>query len=217
MIYGVFHGDLHGGNLVVTPDGQRRALRPRHHRAPRREQQRLAFLRLMMTGAVNDIRGQLEAFRDLGALDADADLDEIARLLRVDEPVGDPTRMTGEELVARDPARPEGPARPGRAAAEAADALREGHAVLRRRDRRRWRPTSTCSRSWRASTATSRRTTPSASARDIGVDPRQATARPARRCAPRSGSRTASRRITPAEVLRRRETIRERLEKEGAG
>ena len=41
------------------------------------EQQRFAFLRMMMTGAVNDVHGQLEAFRDLGALPPDADLDEL--------------------------------------------------------------------------------------------------------------------------------------------
>ena len=36
MIYGVFHGDLHGGNLVVQPDGTHRAVRLRHDRAPHR-------------------------------------------------------------------------------------------------------------------------------------------------------------------------------------
>jgi ubiquinone biosynthesis protein len=54
---------------------------------------------MMMTGAVNDVRGQLEAFRDLGALPADADLDAVMRLLKLDEPVRDPTAMSSEELV----------------------------------------------------------------------------------------------------------------------
>jgi ubiquinone biosynthesis protein len=98
MIYGVFHGDLHGGNLSVLPDG-RVALYDYGMTGRMGDDQRLAFLRMMMTGAVNDVRGQLAAFRDLGALPPDADLDEMLRLLKVDQPVRDPTRMSAEELV----------------------------------------------------------------------------------------------------------------------
>jgi ubiquinone biosynthesis protein len=98
MIFGVFHGDLHGGNLFVTPEG-RVALFDYGITARMDDRQRLAFLRMMMTGAVNDVRGQLEAFRDLGALPADADLDAVMRLLKLDEPVRDPTAMGSEELV----------------------------------------------------------------------------------------------------------------------
>jgi len=98
MIYGVFHGDLHGGNLSVLPDG-RVALYDYGMTGRMGESQRLAFLRMMMTGAVNDVRGQLAAFRDLGALPPDADLDAMMRVLKVDEPVRDPTRMSGDELV----------------------------------------------------------------------------------------------------------------------
>ena len=98
MIYGVFHGDLHGGNLSVLPDG-RVALYDFGMTGRMDEPQRLAFLRMMMTGAVNDVRGQLAAFRDLGALPPDADLDAMMRVLKVDEPVRDPTRMSGDELV----------------------------------------------------------------------------------------------------------------------
>ena len=99
MIYGVFHGDLHGGNLSVMRDG-RVALFDYGMTGRMEEPQRLAFLRMMMTGAVNDVRGQLAAFRDLGALAPDADLDELMRVLKVDQPVRDPTRMSSEELVA---------------------------------------------------------------------------------------------------------------------
>jgi ubiquinone biosynthesis protein len=98
MIYGVFHGDLHGGNLFVMHDG-RVALFDYGMTGRMHDKQRLAFLRMMMTGAVNDTRGQLEAFRDLGALPADADLDAVMRVLKVHEPVRDPTKMGGEELV----------------------------------------------------------------------------------------------------------------------
>ena len=98
MIYGVFHGDLHGGNFVVQPDG-RVALFDYGITGRMDETQRTAFLRMMMTGAVNDVRGQLCAFRDLGALPADADIDAVVRLLKIDEPVRDPTKMAGEDLV----------------------------------------------------------------------------------------------------------------------
>jgi ubiquinone biosynthesis protein len=98
MIYGVFHGDLHGGNLVVMRDG-RVALFDYGMTGRMAEPQRLAFLRMMMTGAANDVRGQLEAFRDLGALAPDADLDELLRILKVDQPVKDPTKMSSEELL----------------------------------------------------------------------------------------------------------------------
>src|SRR5262245_16708269 len=98
MIYGVFHGDFHGGNLLVMPDG-RVALFDYGITGRMAEPQRLAFLRMMLTGAVNDIRGQLLAFRDLGALPPDADLDALEKLLKLDQPVKDPTTMSGEELV----------------------------------------------------------------------------------------------------------------------
>ena len=98
MIYGVFHGDFHGGNLLVMPDG-RVALFDYGITGRMSEPQRLAFLRMMITGAVNDIRGQLEAFRDLGALPPGADLEALMQVLKLDQPVKDPTRMTGDELV----------------------------------------------------------------------------------------------------------------------
>jgi ubiquinone biosynthesis protein len=98
MIYGVFHGDLHGGNLLVMPDG-RIALFDYGITGRMSEAQRTAFLRMMVTGAFNDIRGQIAAFRDLGALPADVDIEDLIRVLKVDQPVKDPTRMSGDELV----------------------------------------------------------------------------------------------------------------------
>lgn len=98
LIYGVFHGDLHGGNLFVTPEGKI-ALFDYGITARMDEKKRRAFMRLMMLGALNDIRGQLEAYRDLGALGEHADFDEIIRDLRLDQPVIDPTTLSGEELT----------------------------------------------------------------------------------------------------------------------
>ncbi|MAI26673.1 MAG: ABC transporter [Spirochaeta sp.] len=98
MIYGVFHGDLHGGNLFVMEDG-RVALLDYGMTGRLSQKQRSAFLKMMMSGAVSNMRGQLEAFRDLGALDPDADLDELMTLLKLDQAPRDPTKMSGEEIA----------------------------------------------------------------------------------------------------------------------
>jgi ubiquinone biosynthesis protein len=99
LIYGVFHGDLHGGNLFVLPDG-RTALLDFGIVGRLTDQRRLAFLRLMVCATTNDVKGQLAAMRDLGALPADTDLRAVIRDLRLDQAPVDPTTLTGEELVA---------------------------------------------------------------------------------------------------------------------
>jgi ubiquinone biosynthesis protein len=98
MIHGIFHGDLHGGNLLVLPDG-RIGLLDFGITARMTPLQRNAFLRLMMTGSGGDIRGQLAAFRDLGALPPDTDLDEVFIDLGLDQAPVDPTSLTQEQLV----------------------------------------------------------------------------------------------------------------------
>jgi len=99
ILYGVFHGDLHGGNLFVRPDG-RVALLDYGITGRLTESKRLAFLRLLMAGTVNDVKLQMEALRDLGALPLDTDLDAVMHDLGVDQPVKDPTQMEPEELIA---------------------------------------------------------------------------------------------------------------------
>jgi ubiquinone biosynthesis protein len=98
MLYGVFHGDLHGGNLFVRPDG-RVALLDYGITGRLNETKRLAFLRLLMGGTVNDVKIQMAALRDLGALPADTDLDAVIRDLGIDQPVKDPTQMEPDELI----------------------------------------------------------------------------------------------------------------------
>jgi ubiquinone biosynthesis protein len=98
LIYGVFHGDLHGGNLVVQPDG-RTALFDFGITGRLDEQQRLAFLRLLVLGTTGDQRGQLEALRDLGAFPPDVDLDAVIADLDLEGPVKDPSSMSADELV----------------------------------------------------------------------------------------------------------------------
>ncbi len=99
MLHGIFHGDLHGGNLFVQPDG-RTALLDYGITGRLDEPRRLAFLRLLMASITNDVQTQLQALRDLGALPADADLAAVTRDLRLDQPAIDPTSLTGDELVA---------------------------------------------------------------------------------------------------------------------
>jgi ubiquinone biosynthesis protein len=99
MIHGIFHGDLHGGNLFVQPDG-RTALLDYGITGRLSEPKRLAFLRLLMGAITNDVRGQLAALVALGALPVDTDLDAVIRDLKLDGPPVDPTTLSGEELVA---------------------------------------------------------------------------------------------------------------------
>jgi len=99
MVHGVFHGDLHGGNLFVLPDG-RTALLDFGIVGRLSGERRLAFLRMMLAATTNDVQGQMAAMRDLGALPPDTDLAAVIRDLRLDQPPVDPTKLTGEELVA---------------------------------------------------------------------------------------------------------------------
>jgi ubiquinone biosynthesis protein len=99
LIHGVFHGDLHGGNLYVRPDG-RTALLDFGITGRMSEKRRLAFVKLLIAGTMNDAIGQLGALRDLGALPDDTDLDQVAKDLGLMDEVVDPTTMQPEELVA---------------------------------------------------------------------------------------------------------------------
>ena len=98
MLYGVFHGDLHGGNLLVLADGRVGLL---DHGITGRldEGRRLAFLRLVMGATTNDQMMQLGALRDLGALPPDVDLDAVIRDLKLDQPVVDVTTLSADEMV----------------------------------------------------------------------------------------------------------------------
>jgi ubiquinone biosynthesis protein len=99
MIHGIFHGDLHGGNLFVLPDG-RVALLDFGIIGRMDETKRRAFLRLLITATMNDVKGQLAALRDLGALPPDTDLDAVIRDLNLDGPPLDPTQLTPDEMIA---------------------------------------------------------------------------------------------------------------------
>ena len=98
MIHGVFHGDLHGGNLSVQEDG-RTALLDFGIVCRLSGARRMAFLRLMLNATTNNVTGQVEALRDLGALPMDTDIQAVIKDLNRGAPVIDPTTLSGEELV----------------------------------------------------------------------------------------------------------------------
>jgi ubiquinone biosynthesis protein len=98
LIEGVFHGDLHGGNLFVMADGKV-ALLDFGITGRMDEVKRRAFLRLMLGAITNDVRVQLGALRDLGALPMDTDLEAVIDDLGLEGPAIDPTQLTPEEMI----------------------------------------------------------------------------------------------------------------------
>jgi ubiquinone biosynthesis protein len=98
MLYGVFHGDLHGGNLFVMPDG-RTALLDHGITGRLDDRKRQAFLKLMLAGTTNDLRMQVQCLCDLGALPHDTDIDVVIRDLNLDGPVKDPTKMSPDQMI----------------------------------------------------------------------------------------------------------------------
>jgi ubiquinone biosynthesis protein len=98
MLHGVFHGDLHGGNLLVREDGSV-ALLDYGITGRLDDRKRLAFLRLMIGSTSGDVRDQLAALSDLGALPPGTDLDAVIDDLGLEGPVKDPTKMSPDEIT----------------------------------------------------------------------------------------------------------------------
>lgn len=99
VLAGVFHGDLHGGNLLVQPDG-RVVLLDFGITGRLQPGQRQALLRMVIAVTANDVPGQVAAMRDLGALPAGVDVDAVIADLGLDRPPIDPAAMSVEELTA---------------------------------------------------------------------------------------------------------------------
>jgi ubiquinone biosynthesis protein len=99
LLYGVFHGDLHGGNLFVRRDGSV-ALLDFGITGRLGEVERLALLRLIIGASANDVPGQVAALRDLGALPANVDIGAVITDLGLDRPPIDPTTLTADQLTA---------------------------------------------------------------------------------------------------------------------
>jgi ubiquinone biosynthesis protein len=99
MLYGVFHGDLHAGNLFVLPSGKT-ALLDFGITGRLTEPKRLALLSLLVGASNGHIPSQVAALRDLGAFPDDVDVQHVIDLLGLDQPPVDPTTLTPDELVA---------------------------------------------------------------------------------------------------------------------
>jgi ubiquinone biosynthesis protein len=98
MMYGVFHGDLHGGNLFILPSGKI-ALLDFGITARLSEPKRLALLSLIVGASNGHIPSQVAALRDLGALPEHSNIDTVIAQLGLDRPPIDPTTLTPDELV----------------------------------------------------------------------------------------------------------------------
>ena len=173
MVHGIFHGDLHGGNLFVMPRRPHRPARLRHRRPPRRARAGSPSCGSCSAPPPTTSRSQLEALRDLGALPADTDLDGR-------DPRPPPRPAAGRSHHAeRRPdgeggaAGREGAPRLRRPDAQGAHAVREEPGVPGRRHRHAWRPTSTSSARWPAISIYFANTHGERLGRELGIDHRQ--------------------------------------------
>ena len=135
MIDGIFHGDLHGGNLLVLPDGRTglldygivgRLSEPRRDGVPaadgvgaRRTTSRARWRRCATSARCRRTPTSQAVIRDLG----------------LDQAPVDPTTLTGDEMVKEVQRVVKGAARLRRPDAQGADAVRQEHGVPRRRHR----------------------------------------------------------------------------------
>ena len=99
LLYGVFHGDLHGGNLW----SRRTARWPCWTSgSPGGSTSGSAWPSCACRWGPPPTTStvQVEALRDLGALPADSDVEAVIRDLGLDRPAVDPTTLTADEMVA---------------------------------------------------------------------------------------------------------------------
>jgi ubiquinone biosynthesis protein len=98
LLGGIFHGDLHPGNMAVTGDGSV-VLYDFGIVARLNEQERGAFIGLVAGIATGNWRQQLDALIGLGALPLDGDRDALSAELGLDRGPIDPTTLAPDELA----------------------------------------------------------------------------------------------------------------------
>ena len=144
MIYGIFHGDLHGGNLFILPSGKI-ALLDFGITARLSEPKRLALLALIVGASNGHIPTQVTALRDLGALPPDTDIDTVIEQLGLDRPPDRSDHAHRRRVGRGAPAVSQVAACTGCPNAQRAHVVREEPCLPRRSDRHLGPPTSTFS------------------------------------------------------------------------
>jgi len=98
LVYGIFHGDLHAGNVFLEPDG-RFVLLDFGIVGRLDARQRAALVQFMMGVGTWDVRAQLEGLREFGAIPADTDVAELAAALEALDAEQHPDVVTHEQIV----------------------------------------------------------------------------------------------------------------------
>jgi ubiquinone biosynthesis protein len=99
LVYGIFHGDLHAGNVFLEPDG-RFVLLDFGIVGRLDERQRAALVRFMLGVGTFDVRAQLEGLRDFGAIPLGTDIDSLtATLEALEAEQPHPDVVTHEQIV----------------------------------------------------------------------------------------------------------------------
>lgn len=97
MVEGIFHGDLHAGNVLVTADG-RYALVDFGITGRLDEAARRCFIRLLFNAARGDVKGQFRALADLGAFPPGTDIERFIKEVGADQQPVDVLEIAPEEL-----------------------------------------------------------------------------------------------------------------------
>jgi ubiquinone biosynthesis protein len=82
IVHGLFHGDLHAGNVLV--DGERFSMVDFGMCGRLDAAQRAGLVRFLLGFAASDARAQVEAMRTFGAIEADADVEALVARLQED-------------------------------------------------------------------------------------------------------------------------------------
>src|SRR5437764_4614630 len=99
LVYGIFHGDLHAGNVFLEPDG-RFVLLDFGIVGRLDARQRAALVQFMMGVGMWDVRAQLQGLREFGAIPPDTDVAELAASLEaLEAQQPHPDVITHEQLV----------------------------------------------------------------------------------------------------------------------
>lgn len=97
FLKGVFHGDLHSGNLKILSNGQI-GLMDFGITGRLSDRERTGFLKMLFAATTNNPNGQVEALVDLGALPDDTNVADMVSELGLDKQI-DPTQFSQQELV----------------------------------------------------------------------------------------------------------------------